>query len=82
MGVDGVVVVGCRDDGKFDCPYKEAGYWIRKKVEHAQAMLNAIGLGAERLFFTELSGMETAAFGETLESAKAQFKEAGASPLR
>ncbi|MEW5784653.1 MAG: FAD-dependent oxidoreductase [Bacillota bacterium] len=82
LGVDGVVVAGCRDDGSFSCPYKEAGSWIRKRIEHTRKLLNDLGLGGARLFLTELPGMESSGFGKVLEEAAAQFKETGPTPIR
>ncbi len=82
LGVDGILVVGCKDDDHFDCPYKEAGYWIPKRVEHTRKLLSEVGLGGERIFFTELAGSEINKFGAVLSEAVGQFKEAGPSPLR
>jgi NADPH-dependent glutamate synthase beta subunit-like oxidoreductase/coenzyme F420-reducing hydrogenase delta subunit len=82
LGVDGIVVAGCKDDDSFDCPYKEVGYWIRKRLEHTRRLLADLGLGGERLFYAELPGLETAGFDKVVAEAAAQFKAAGPSPVR
>ncbi len=82
MGLDGMVVVGCTDDGKLNCPYKDAAYWIKQRVEHAQKLLSEVGLGGERIFYTELTGLDKDEFNSTVAEAAAQFKELGNSPIR
>ena len=82
LGVDGVVVAGCKADESFDCPYKEVGFWIEKRLEHTRRLLAELGLGGERLFYTELPGLETAGFAKVVAEAAAQFKAAGPSPVR
>lgn len=81
MGLDGVVVVGCADDGKFDCPYKEVGYWIKQRVQHTRKLLDEVGLGGERIVFTEVNGLDNGEFNRTVAEAAGKFKELGDSPI-
>lgn len=76
LGADGVVVIGCRDDGKLDCPYKEVSYWIKQRVEHACKLLAEVGFGGERVIYAETTGLDPEEFNHLVSVATARFKEA------
>jgi NADPH-dependent glutamate synthase beta subunit-like oxidoreductase/coenzyme F420-reducing hydrogenase delta subunit len=82
MGVDGIIVVGCKEDEQAVCPHKDAAGWIKKRISHVNALLEEMGLGDTRLAYRELTFSEIDKFGPVLEEAAEQFKELTPSPLR
>ncbi len=82
MGVDGIVVVGCKEDAKAACPHKDTVGWIEKRIGHLNALLEEMGLGDSRISYRELSFAEIDNFGQILKEAAEQFKELTPSPLR
>ena len=82
MGVDGIIVVGCKEDDQASCPHKDAAGWIQKRIDHVNALLEEMGLGAGRIVYIELSFSETGEFGRLIQEAAEQFKEMTPSPLR
>lgn len=82
MGVDGIVVVGCKEDAKASCPHKDTVGWVEKRIGHLNALLEELGLGATRVVYRELSFSEIDNFGALLAEAAEQFKELTPSPLR
>ncbi len=79
MGADGVIVVGCGEDDKFQCPYKEISYWAEKRVEHARNLLEMLGMERERISFSELPGEEIDKFDQLVQEAAEKIKDAEAS---
>ncbi len=75
LGVDGVVVVGCSESEKYNCQYKEIGYWTEKRVGHACNLMEALGLKRESISYAELSGDEIDRFEEVVAEARAKIKE-------
>ncbi|HSW35138.1 MAG TPA: hydrogenase iron-sulfur subunit, partial [Candidatus Limnocylindrales bacterium] len=82
LGVDGIVVIGCSESDKFKCPYKDVSYWTGKRVEHVRNLLESLGIGRDRISYTELSGEEIERIDQVIAEAAAQLKEVGLSPLR
>jgi len=74
MGIDGVVVVGCADSEKFNCQYKDVGYWAQKRVEHTCDLLEALGMEKERVAYTELAGENIADFDKLIEEVAGKIK--------
>ena len=77
QGVDGLVVVGCSENDKYKCQYKEISQWAGKRVERAGDLLEAIGLERERISYKELVGEDLGKFDELVEEAVTRYKEAG-----
>ena len=69
MGVDGIIVVGCKEDEQAVCPHKDAAGWIKKRISHVNALLEEMGLGDTRLAYRELTFSEIDKFGPVLEEA-------------
>lgn len=82
MGVDGIVVVGCKEDAQAACPHKDTVVWIEKRIGHLNALLEEMGLGDARIVYRELSFADIDNFGQILEEVAEQFKELTPSPLR
>jgi NADPH-dependent glutamate synthase beta subunit-like oxidoreductase/coenzyme F420-reducing hydrogenase delta subunit/NAD-dependent dihydropyrimidine dehydrogenase PreA subunit len=82
QGVDGIVVFGCGEGGKFECPHGETGYWTRKRVEHARKLLKELGLEEDRVAYVEFEGTDSGAFERVVAEAADKLKALGASPLR
>jgi NADPH-dependent glutamate synthase beta subunit-like oxidoreductase/coenzyme F420-reducing hydrogenase delta subunit len=74
MGVDGVVVVGCGESEKFECSYKDIGYWAGKRVGHACDLLEMLGMERDRVTYTELSGEEIGKFDQVIAEAAEKLK--------
>ena len=82
MGVDGIVVLGCKEEEQASCPHKDTAGWIEKRIGHLNALLEELGLGDNRVAYRELSFSEADDFGKILDEAAEQFKELSPSPLR
>ena len=82
LGVDGIIVVGCKEDELAACPHKDAAGWAEKRIGHVNALLEEMGLGAGRIVYLELASSEAGDFGRILEEALGQLKEMTPSPLR
>jgi formate dehydrogenase (NADP+) beta subunit len=74
LGVDGVVVVGCSDSEKFECQYKDIGFWAGKRVGHACDLLESLGMERDSVTYTELSGEEIDKFEQVVAEAAAKLK--------
>lgn len=72
--VDGIVVVGCGESDRYKCQYKDIGYWTEKRVAHAAALLEAIGLKRDALSYTELAGEEIVNFDQVVAAAAEKLK--------
>jgi len=77
-GVDGVLVVGCLEGG---CHFVEGNLRARRRTESIAAMLDEIGLGAERLRMVNLSDSMAPEFVQQLWEMVAKAKALGPSPL-
>lgn len=82
MGVDGIVVLGCKEEAQETCPHKDTIVWIKKRIDYLNTLLEEMGLGDARIAYRELSYADVDNFGQILEEAAEQFKELTPSPLR
>ena len=78
-GADGVYVVGCMEG---DCHYNEGNFRARKRVEQAAAILDKVGVGAERVKMFNLSSGEGPLFAQYSIEMVNKIKELGPSPIR
>ncbi len=74
LGIDGVVVVGCRDSERGNCQYKDISYWAEKRVGHACDMLETLGMNRESITYTELDGDEIDKFDQVIAEAAEKLK--------
>ena len=78
-GADGVYVVGCLEG---DCRFENGNLRARKRVEHAREILNAIGIGGERVQMYNLSSGEGTKFAEFAVEMTQKIKDLGPNPLK
>jgi coenzyme F420-reducing hydrogenase delta subunit len=78
-GADGVYVVGCLEG---DCRFSNGNLRARKRVEQAQEILNAIGVGGERVRMCNLSSGEGPRFAEYAVEMTKKIKELGPNPIK
>jgi F420-non-reducing hydrogenase iron-sulfur subunit len=78
-GADGVYVVGCLEG---DCRFENGNLRARKRVEQARRILDAIGIGGDRVRMYNLSSGEGTKFAEFAVEMTERIKELGPNPLK
>ena len=78
-GADGVYVVGCMEG---ECHYDSGNFRARKRVEQAQKLLDAIGIGGERVQMYNLSAGEGLKFAEYAVEMDNRIRELGPNPIK
>ena len=78
-GADGVYLVGCLEG---DCRFEGGNLRARKRVQQAQALLDKIGIGGERVQMYNLSSSEGPLFAEIAVEMTDKIKELGPNPLK
>ncbi len=78
-GADGVYVVGCMEG---DCRFNQGNLRARKRVEQAQAILEAIGIGGDRVQMYNLSSGEGPKFAEYAREMTERIEKMGPNPLK
>jgi len=78
-GADGVYVVGCLEG---ECRFENGNLRARKRVEQAREILDAIGIGGERVKMYNLSSGEGTKFAEFAIEMTEKIKELGPNPLK
>ena len=78
-GADGVYVVGCLEG---ECRFENGNLRARKRVEQAREILDAIGIGGERVKMYNLSSGEGTKFAEFAIEMTEKIKEMGPNPLK
>ena len=79
LGADGVYVAGCLEGG---CHFIEGNIRAKRRLEEAKAILDAIGLGSERLEMFFMSSSEGVRFAEVAKEMTEKIRELGPSPVR
>jgi coenzyme F420-reducing hydrogenase delta subunit len=79
LGADGVYVAGCLEGG---CHFVEGNVRAKRRIEGAKAILDAIGLGSERLEMFFMSSSEGVRFAEVAKEMTEKIRELGPSPVR
>ncbi len=79
LGADGVYVAGCLEGG---CHFIGGNIRAKRRVEDAKAILDAIGLGSERLEMFFMSSSEGVRFAEVAQEMTEKIRELGPSPVR
>ncbi|MBC7341436.1 MAG: hydrogenase iron-sulfur subunit [Clostridia bacterium] len=77
-GADGVYVVGCLEG---DCHFLVGNLRARKRVEYTKKLLDAIGVGGERLEMYNLSASMGSRFAEVAREFTERIKKLGPSPV-
>lgn len=78
-GVDGVMIVGCHPG---DCHYVDGNIKAEKRVNITRELLNALGIGSDRLRLEWVSASEGVKFQRVVNEFIDQIKELGPNPLR
>jgi F420-non-reducing hydrogenase iron-sulfur subunit len=78
-GADGVYVVGCLEG---DCRFENGNLRARKRVEQAREILDAVGIGGDRVQMYNLSSGEGTKFAEFAIEMTEKIKELGPNPLK
>lgn len=78
-GADGVYVVGCLEGG---CHFTTGNLRARKRVDEAKKILDAIGIGGERVNMFNLSSGEGAKFAQYASEMTEKAKELGPNPIK
>ena len=78
-GADGVYAVGCMEG---DCHFTSGNFRARKRIEQAQALLETIGVGGERVQMYNLSSSEAPRFVEIAIEMEAKIREMGPNPIK
>jgi F420-non-reducing hydrogenase iron-sulfur subunit len=78
-GADGVYVVGCLEG---ECRFSNGNLRARKRVEQAQQILDAIGIGGERAQMYNLSSADGPLFADYALEMTSKIKELGPNPIK
>jgi coenzyme F420-reducing hydrogenase delta subunit len=78
-GADGVYVVGCLEG---DCHFNSGNLRARKRVEQAQSILEAIGIGGDRAQMYNLSSAEGPRFAQIAVEMSEKILEMGPNPIK
>lgn len=78
-GADGVYVVGCMEG---DCRFERGNLRARKRVQQAQAILDKVGIGGERVKMFNLSSGEGPRFAEYAIEMTEKIQSMGPNPLK
>lgn len=78
-GADGVCVIGCLEG---ECHYNKGNLMARRRVEQARGLLDAVGIGADRVQMYNLSSSEAPQFAKYAHEMTARIKELGPNPIK
>ena len=78
-GADGVLVSGCHPG---QCHYHKGNLSARRRVMALQPLLDALGIGRERLRLTWVSGSEAPRMAEVVADFTEAIRAVGPSPFR
>ncbi|MBN2058824.1 MAG: hydrogenase iron-sulfur subunit [Deltaproteobacteria bacterium] len=78
-GADGVYVVGCLEG---DCRFERGNLRARKRVEKAGEILEAVGIGGQRVRMFNLSSGDGPRFAEIAREMTELIKEIGPNPIK
>ena len=78
-GADGVYVVGCLEG---DCRFENGNLRARRRVEQAKTILDAVGVGGDRVKMFNLSSGEGPRFAEYAVEMTDKIREMGPNPIK
>jgi F420-non-reducing hydrogenase iron-sulfur subunit len=78
-GADGVYVVGCLEG---ECRFENGNLRARRRVEQAKTILDAVGVGGDRVKMFNLSSGEGTRFAEYAVEMTEKIKELGPNPIK
>lgn len=77
-GVDGVMVAGCLEG---NCHFLKGNLQAKRRVQYAKQLLDAIGIGGDRLEMFNLSSSEGPRFARIATEMTERIKKLGPSPI-
>ena len=78
-GADGVYVAGCKEG---DCHYMTGNLRARKRVEYAKKILDAVGIGGERLEMFNMSAADGPRFVQVANEMTERVRKLGPNPVK
>jgi coenzyme F420-reducing hydrogenase delta subunit len=78
-GADGVYVVGCLEG---ECRFENGNLRARRRVAQAKTILDAVGVGGDRVKMFNLSSGEGTRFAEYAVEMTEKIKELGPNPIK
>jgi F420-non-reducing hydrogenase iron-sulfur subunit len=78
-GADGVYVAGCLEG---DCRFEIGNLRARKRVEEAKKILDAVGIGGERVQMYNLSSSDGPRFAEIADEMTDKILSLGPNPIK
>lgn len=78
-GADGVYAVGCMEG---DCHFNNGNFRARKRVEQVRKILDAVGVGGERVQMYNLSSSEGPRFAEIAMEMHEKISKLGPNPIK
>lgn len=78
-GADGVYVVGCMEGS---CQFTSGNLRARKRVEQARKLLDAIGIGGERVQMYNLTSGEGTLFAKYATEMAERIRDLGPNPIK
>jgi F420-non-reducing hydrogenase iron-sulfur subunit len=78
-GADGVYVAGCLEG---DCRFETGNLRARKRVEEAKKILDAVGIGGERVQMYNLSSSDGPRFAEIAVEMTEKILSLGPNPIK
>ena len=78
QGMDGVMVAGCLEGS---CHYLKGNLQAKRRVRYAKQLLEAIGVGGERLEMFNLSSSEGPRFAQIATEMTERVRKLGPSPV-
>jgi coenzyme F420-reducing hydrogenase delta subunit len=78
-GADGAYVVGCEEG---TCQYTNGNFRAKKRVEQVKQILDAIGIGGERVQMYNLSSGEGTRFAQFANEMDERIRKLGPNPIK
>jgi F420-non-reducing hydrogenase iron-sulfur subunit len=78
-GADGVYAVGCMEG---DCHYTSGNLRARKRIEQAKKILDAVGVGGERVAMFNMASSEGPRFAQAAVEMVEKIKALGPNPVK
>lgn len=78
QGLDGVMVIGCLEG---NCHFLTGNLQAKRRVRYAKELLDAIGVGGERLEMYNLSSSEGVRFVQITTEMTERIRKLGPSPI-
>ncbi len=77
LGADAVIVAGCSEDEKDDCPFQKTMFWAQGRVNRVKNILKELELEEDRLALCSFTPEEVANFGDSVGEVMQKVNELG-----